>query len=104
MARGANFVGQKPANSGRKKGTPNTVTADIRERLAVAFAKGTDAMIVLLEDPDTDPRIRVEIWKTIGKKVLADLTSTTTNPDANGKPEQTNITVRFVNPTPTDGD
>lgn len=51
--------GQKrPANAGRKKGTPNKSSTVIRDRLEERGFDIVDATIGLFQDPDTPPEIK----------------------------------------------
>lgn len=43
----------KPAGSGRKPGTPNRATRDVREAAAKHSAKAIATLVRLLKDPDT---------------------------------------------------
>lgn len=93
MPSGEHFKGKKPENSGRKKGSVNKVTAEIRSIYADILDKSTSRIQELLDDPETKPDIVVEIWKVAGKKIVPDLSATTINPDADGNAQPIQLVV-----------
>lgn len=91
----------KPEGSGRKPGSENKIKGELRLKLAAAYEGMTDAILEMAADPDTPPSVRVDIWKTLGKKVVPDLTATTLNPDDQGKAAPLQI---VINPPAVDHD
>lgn len=59
MPRGENFKGKKPANSGRKKGTPNKVNRTIRERAAEHDDDAIDTLVAIMRDSEQPGAVRV---------------------------------------------
>lgn len=95
MPKGEHFKGKRPEGAGRKVGSENRIKGDLRLKLAKAYEGMTDEILDLAADPCTPAAIRVDIWKTLGKKVVPDLSATTLNPDSSGQGQHINI---IVNP------
>jgi hypothetical protein len=77
MAKG----GARPG-AGRKPGTPNKITADIRQAIMNALdrAGGEDYLLNLAQ---TDPRVFVTLLaKTVPTNVIADVSATVRHEDA----------------------
>jgi hypothetical protein len=73
-------AGQK--TGGRQKGTPNKITADIRQAIMNALdrAGGEDYLLNLAQ---TDPRVFVTLLaKTVPTNVIADVNATVRHEDA----------------------
>lgn len=87
MPQGENFKGKRPEGAGRKPGSENRIKGELRLKLAAAYEGMTDGILGMVDDPSVPYAVKVDIWKTLGKKVLPDLTATTLNPDADGAPK-----------------
>jgi hypothetical protein len=76
MPRGDNFRGQKPAGSGRKKGTPNKVTQSVKDAVVEALNSGDGATAFFIRLKEDDPRTFATVCaKMIPSEVQADVTS-----------------------------
>lgn len=93
MPKGANFIGKRPEGAGRKPGTPNKLTSDLRAMIKQEITQLTADMIELAKDPETKHEIRVKIWEVALRKTLPDLTATTLNPDADGNAQPIQLVV-----------
>lgn len=71
----------KPANAGRKKGTPNKITMSLREDLKAKNFDVSEQIVKLFKDPETSNRDRVDLLKLV-------LEFTQYKPSAPKEPEQ----------------
>lgn len=65
------FEKGKPKSGGRKKGTPNIVTKDLRDRIRELLEKQFDQVAVDLAG--LDPKDRVNAWLKLSEFVLPKL-------------------------------
>jgi hypothetical protein len=102
MPRGDHFKGQKPANSGRQKGSVNKTTLSVREQLSALWdERGLSDIRGSLEA--NPPEERAEIWSKVLKYFAPALSTQQVIQDKDAEP--TTINVRFIEPNnQADGD
>jgi hypothetical protein len=100
MAKGDNFKGAKPANSGRKKGTPNKTSAELGMAYGGLMEKAVERVLKIANETE-DPALAIKATDICLPYFYAKLSGVQQQQPSNDQP--TEITVRFVTP-PTEPD